>query len=391
MLKSLFALFGSGNPKNKSRTHLGDLPGSALDAVLEHSDLRYKSVVGRCSKSLRDHVSKHLQDAIFNRRTTAAKRIQRFWRWFRYFGSTRIVFKRYREAGLTRDNMLTIRYMDFENGFVHPRKLTYICLQSFDRIKTLLREDAVFEAASGFLRRVNTLCRSFHKGGELGRVKIGPLRVFLSNYMIVYHAEQVLAPSVLADAVRKSSTNLISLVDEFIAHVEETGHFQGIPAQKARQFHALMDAYIKSWNAWKAPDEQRVITMCLSNLNALMAVVANAETVSGAAEDGALEANLAFQVNGLRTKVRTLSPTSLQEFDSTLAVGLPWRERPRFFGWAVRMLTRVFGLAAVEARAGMLGAWDRLINRVRPVVFLGFRFFWARMDQIPFIVPHGDE
>ncbi len=115
---------------------------------------------------------------------------------------------------------------------------------SFDRITGLLREDTVLKAAFGFLRRVDALCKPFHKeGGELKHVKITPVRVFLASYMILYHEERVLLPSVLADAVRRSSENLISLVDEFLAHVEATGHFQGIPAEKALQYHALMGAY----------------------------------------------------------------------------------------------------------------------------------------------------
>ena len=119
MLKSLFVLGGLGKARRiEWGDHLGDLPGSALDLVLEHSDLRCKSVVGRCSKSLREHVSKHLQDIVFKRRTIAAKRIQSFWRWFRHFGLTRIVFRRYRNAGLTRENMLTVRFLDFDTGLV---------------------------------------------------------------------------------------------------------------------------------------------------------------------------------------------------------------------------------------------------------------------------------
>jgi hypothetical protein len=119
MLKSLFVFSGSGKARRMEwGASLGDLPGSALDLVLEHSDLRCKSVVGRCSKSLRDHVTKHLQDVVFARRTIAAKRIQSFWRWFRRFGLTRIVFRRYRNAGLTRENMLTVRYLDFDFGLV---------------------------------------------------------------------------------------------------------------------------------------------------------------------------------------------------------------------------------------------------------------------------------
>jgi hypothetical protein len=234
-------------------------------------------------------------------------------------------------------------------------------------------------AAFWFLRRVDALCKPFHaEGGEAKHVKLPPVRIFLANYMIRYHEERVLAPSVLADAVRESSKNLISLVDEFLAHVEATGHFQGIPAEKARQFHALMGAYTKSWTAWKKPDERRVIRMSLDSLMRLRAASANVELVSDAFDE-----TVAFQVNHLRTCVGRISPTSLQEFDSTLAVGLPWRERSRLFGWAVRMLTRVFGLAAVEARTGLvLGAWDRLRNRVRSVVFLGFRFVWSRLDQI---------
>lgn len=112
MLKSLFVFSGSGKAKRiEWGTSLADLPASALDLVLEHSDLRCKSVVGRCSKSLRDHVTKHLQDV-------AAKRIQSFWRCFRRFGLTRIVFRCYRNAGLTRENMLTVRYLDFDSGLV---------------------------------------------------------------------------------------------------------------------------------------------------------------------------------------------------------------------------------------------------------------------------------
>jgi hypothetical protein len=142
-------------------------------------------------------------------------------------------------------------------------------------LTTFLRNKVVVKTAKACLERIHRICNLRNKvssipGQEQSRINV---RVFLAIYMIAAHPDKVFEslsdPSVqpLRDAASRFLDQFEAICSAIRDHPRKA--YNELPLDLTADFGANLAAYFRAFQAWKVPDELRLITRVKHALVAL--------------------------------------------------------------------------------------------------------------------------
>ena len=142
-------------------------------------------------------------------------------------------------------------------------------------LTTFLRNKVVVKTAKACLERIHRICNLRNKvssipGQEQSRINV---RVFLAIYMIAAHPDKVFEslsdPSVqpLRDAASRFLDQFEAICSAIRDHPRKA--YNELPLDLTADFGANLAAYFRTFQAWKVPDELRLITRIKHALVAL--------------------------------------------------------------------------------------------------------------------------
>ena len=191
----------------------------------------------------------------------------------------------------------------------------------FDELVVLLRRPNVVAAASRCLRPVFAAClrvNSLAVENYADPARINP-RVFLSAYMVAYHPTSVFEQiGALEQAVLDASGPMLRTFEDICQRLREGAAFDDLPNVLTLAFADMLMSYIRHFQAWKVPDEARLVTRIRL---ALLALYQAQEHISDDVPlDAELRLNFLNQIQRLRTKLFQLGAENVvEELDRELA------------------------------------------------------------------------
>ena len=209
---------------------------------------------------------------------------------------------------------LATEYLSVVNG-------TMVQAIPFDELVVLLRRRNVVAAASHCLRPVFAAClrvNSLAVENYADPARINP-RVFLSAYMVAYHPTSVFEQiGALEQAVLDASGPMLRTFEDICQRLREGAAFDDLPNVLTLAFADMLMSYIRHFQAWKVPDEARLVTRIRL---ALLALYQAQEHISDDVPlDAELRLNFLNQIQRLRTKLFQLGAANVvEELDRELA------------------------------------------------------------------------
>jgi hypothetical protein len=143
------------------------------------------------------------------------------------------------------------------------------------------------------------------------------VRVYLAAYMVAFQPANVFeSMGDLEHSVFESAQPLVSAFHAIADAVAATGSFQGVAPALTANFTELLEEYLVRFQAWKVPDEVKLVTRIKHALAALYTAQPEA------AADAGLAAELSAQIVRLSAKLTQIGgPDALALFEAERAGG----------------------------------------------------------------------
>ena len=203
----------------------------------------------------------------------------------------------------------------------------------FETIVETLKKEEVISSTKNMLHRVHRMCAYVHgspptegpnaiKGIE--RVNI---RVVISAFMIVANPLRVFGQDLdtLAEELKKKATELVEcfefIINEFKWVIDSGGYHNQYMSDRnssaTQKFIRILYEYHHRFNAWKIPDEAKLVARIISALSALYN--ARNTILDGSSENSHLLGEFAVQINRLTGKLIQIGGRDkLKEFEDDM-------------------------------------------------------------------------
>ena len=199
----------------------------------------------------------------------------------------------------------------------------YVKEISFETLVVHLRDKPVIQASKNLIQRLHLLC-AFRHGTPAGfngnNVNV---RVVLAAYMIAYRPTHVFESmgQVETDLVVSAKTMLATLESITQTLMKSVGkRFAEVPAVLTKNFQTIMFDYLKSFKAWKIPDEAKLTCRIKHALVALYQ--AQQHLPPNEPSDSKLNLEFHSQIERLRLKLLQIAgQEALDKFDADRLAG----------------------------------------------------------------------
>jgi hypothetical protein len=195
-----------------------------------------------------------------------------------------------------------------------------------------LRERPTIATAKACLERIHRLVQLRHgwaRGSDQSNHIFVNTRVFLAAFLIVGWPTRVFeSMDDLETKLLESATALLASFEQIVSEITKVKVFKNVPYSITRPFHTLLMDYLRDFQAWKAPDEAKLITRITHALIALYQ--ADQSLPPDEPANSKLKMEFKSQIERLRCKLRQISGSAMvEQFDekrATLCAGqpLPW-------------------------------------------------------------------
>ena len=211
------------------------LPECLLSKMLAHCHMTPRSLIlmGRVNKEL----SMHMRPLITEH---SARRIQRFWRWCRWFSSNAMVAKRFMRTNLPADGFMLYRPFNLE---------------------TRIHQKPVLHAALKFLNRVSSLQKLMFPD-LLGTKKSYKVGAFLDAYVLINPTHNSfyyinIGTGLYGNQILGAARGLITCVDSMLVHfLDPKPYNRSVSLDLIDRYQRLMEWYMDCHTGWK--DECRM-------------------------------------------------------------------------------------------------------------------------------------
>lgn len=264
------------------------LPDNLLFKILDMVPLASVKNVQFANKSFASTLKIFVHDRSF-------VSIQRFWRWYGPFTSTKHLIMRFQAVNLTGDNILAL---GFDAAVVQLRKKTTIF-----HAKLLLKR--ILDVAVSLYPELSL--EVDHRDRNI--------RIFLAAYLIVFFPTHVFDQNgETQQAVIREGQTLLACVEAFIVHYSANFSFHGISRENCLALLTQISVYDDAFQAWKRPDEVQLVMRIEHALRALYYAAREVPP-----HDDRLRREFNTQTQRLRAKLVQLSGLAgLNRFDEEL-------------------------------------------------------------------------
>jgi hypothetical protein len=195
-------------------------------------------------------------------------------------------------------------------------------LCSFEDLVVYLRDKQVIATTKSCLWRIHQLVTSLHgsPANALAPDYVN-VRVFLAGFMIAFRPTHVFeSMGQLEQSLYESALPLMTRFQSIVEHIVSRGSFQQIPADLTHDFLPMIFEYLRRFNAWKVPDEAKLVCRIKHALVALYQ--AQQQLPLDEPDDSKLKVELITQIERLRSKLSKIAGSkSLAQFDAGRAAG----------------------------------------------------------------------
>ena len=214
--------------------HIGmfiKLSDCVLSTLVSNTSFKHLAMMAKTDKTMHLRMNRILA-------SLSAKRIQKFWRWCRYFSSARVVVSRFRLTTLFSGNL--------------PASMTFAQLDA--HVKT----PWILAASKVFIDRIYGLS-VLSLRPRVDSTVVSPVRhrVFLSMFMVKYYPALTFdnLNGELEINLRGAADALLLCMETIAAHVAATGSFSGVGVELATAFPLLVAQYGDAFNRWRDVEE----------------------------------------------------------------------------------------------------------------------------------------
>jgi hypothetical protein len=176
-----------------------------------------------------------------DRRTSAAIKIQHYWRMKFQHRTTHRIVDTHLSQGVTIDHVKSI---------------------SFEALVSLLREKPVIAITKAALQRVHLLTTFRHGSPSAALIPENVnVRVFLAGFMIAYRPTHVFeSMGTLEQALYDAATPMLGTFEAICKHINGSKQhsFEEVPHELTKDFPTMLLEYLKKFKAWKVPDEAKL-------------------------------------------------------------------------------------------------------------------------------------
>jgi hypothetical protein len=198
-------------------------------------------------------------------------------------------------------------------------------MDSFEELVLFLREKRVIKLTKDLLQRIHKYSVARHNNSQAQNELGGSVnvRVFLASYMIVNrptHVFEQMGP--LEQELFESAKTLQECFERIVFAVNNGASLSQIPEDVTRPFVPLLCDYLKSFKAWKVPDEAKLTCRIQHALVALY----NAQEQLPADEpnDSKLKVEFRTQIQRLRGKLTQIAGAEkLRQLDDSISAKKP--------------------------------------------------------------------
>ena len=226
---------------------LDAMPDNVLLLVVKFTRPKHTALVPKTSKDL------HARTTHAVSRILAAVRVQKFWRWYSLFASTKTIVTMFGCAKMTRTDVWEKGYNNFD---VHIRKFK-----------------PTIKWTRHLVRRIFFVSHALH---PTGRQNVQFVRQFLGGFMIRYYPGHIFEGigQLEADLIH-ASVALYERFDGVLAHLAVAQTLSGLPSDLSKGFLDSMFGFVEAFNVWEVVDKQRCLLRVQNALRACMLAMAN--------------------------------------------------------------------------------------------------------------------